>query len=345
MKEIDIRSDEKVRQYYEREGEWLQRHAGSDGLIRKEYLQPTSCPTCGTTASTEKMILKGFHIVECRECATDYVNPTFTPEMLQKFYEDPECRGNYDEVLTSGRNGIGARLEHIFMPRRRKVESMLQASGRDLAQTRLVDVGCASGQFLSVFDKTGGPQLHGVELDPRLAEISRKSLPHAKIFNSLYEKSGFEEGYFDAVTIWEVLEHIRDPLALLKSIHRTLRKGGHFFVSVPNLSGFDVQILSDIKFYYTPPSHLNYFKRESFHILLERAGFKVHEITTPGKLDVDIVRKRMGEHPGTMSKIGSYFANALKDESAEGQVFREKLQLLLAETGRSSHMQAVAIKI
>ena len=102
--------------------------------------------------------------------------------------------------------------------------------------------------------------------------------------------------------------------------------------------GFDIQILWKHHKNVNPPVHLNFFNPGSVQILLERCGFSIVEITTPGKLDWDIVESssKRGE-----SKLDRFWNQVINAE--EGT--KNELQDWISRNRFSSHMQIVAKKI
>ncbi len=343
MEEKDIRSIEKITEHLEMEKSWLARYIGEDDLILPEYTMEINCPCCGLKKETDFIRRNGFRLVECNHCRTIYVNPTFTPEMLEKYYKDPECRGKYIGVLTSGKDSK-ARITKIHSPRRSKIENISKKYGKEMTKLTLLDIGCASGQFLSTFKPDKAPKLFGIEASEVLANDARTSVPHATIINAMFEEYTFKNEYFDIITLWEVFEHLISPYGLLLEIKRKLKNGGFLFLTLPNLEGFDFQILWDIGPHFYPPSHLIYFRKSTIHHLIERSGLRIEEITTPGQLDVDMVRNRINSDEVVLKRLGTYLAKNITEESEDGNAFRTKFQSFLSDNGLSSHMMIVCSK-
>jgi len=343
MEEKLIRSIEKIDSVRADQLLWLSQFTGEDGVIRSDYLMQITCPCCGKNNNKEFLIKNGFRIVQCNNCETYFVNPILDSKILAKFYQDPKSRGKYLSFLNSGTDSM-ARVKQIFLPRCEKIAKAINKKGEILTDIKLLDIGCASGDFLSSFNSNNSPILYGIEVSHELAAVAQDKLPKAVIVNQPFENCEFDEDFFDIVTAWEVLEHILNPYQFLREVRRILKPGGFLFVTVPNMQGFDVQILWDINFAFDPPAHLNYFRKSTIHLLFERAGLIVNEITTPGKLDIDIVRNRMHQSPDIVIRLGEYWAEMLMDESNEGSIFRSRLQSFLSETASSGHMMLVCNK-
>ncbi len=90
---------------------------------------------------------------------------------------------------------------------------------------RLLDVGCSSGHFLKVA-LDHGYDIHGVEPNPEMAKFATESLKLPKIQCGTLHAAHYPDASFDAVTLWDVLEHVEDPGGILEEVRRVLRPGG-----------------------------------------------------------------------------------------------------------------------
>jgi len=343
MKENDIRDLEMVKDFFVKDKEWLHSYVGDDSIIKKEFTAEVCCPCCSSDQSRLLLVKNYFRFVECTKCSTVFVNPRFTQEMIDRYYKTREERLNYRGILTCGNNQTN-RVNNIFKPRKKMIEDYFKKSGRILSNARLLDVGCASGQFLSVFTGKNIPELYGVEASSDLAAEAKKTVKKATIIDRPFEQVVFEDNYFDIVTLWEVLEHVFDPYMFLLKIVRALKSNGILVMSVPNIEGFDIQILWDKGNAFSAPSHLNYFRRSSINILLERAGLIVEEIRTPGLLDVDIVRNRMNNDPEIVERLGLFWADLFSRRDQQAEVVLGDLQSFIKRSNLSSHMVAISKK-
>lgn len=102
-------------------------------------------------------------------------------------------------------------------------------SNRD---ARVLDVGFGNGFFLSALKQNGYTHRAGVEANDYSTSLPGCDL---KFANICYEGLPWEDGAFDAVTAWEVMEHLENPHTVVREIHRVLREGGVCIVSMPNL--------------------------------------------------------------------------------------------------------------
>jgi 2-polyprenyl-3-methyl-5-hydroxy-6-metoxy-1,4-benzoquinol methylase len=141
----------------------------------------------------------------------------------------------------------------------------------------MLDVGCGGGFFLRrAYDR--GWYCVGVEPNDVAREYAQKRyLTHGGTF---YEKSldAVKENRFWGIHLSEVLEHLPNPLEMLKDCYDRLMVGGSLCVVVPN-----EKFTHDGKLIYphvfAPPHHINYFSFDSITDLIKQAGFEIYEVS------------------------------------------------------------------
>lgn len=138
---------------------------------------------------------------------------------------------------------------------------------------RILDFGCAAGYFLEMA-KEKGWQIAGVELSQEMAERASQALG-ITVENSL---SSVPQSNFDAVTLWEVIEHVPQPVEQLRQLFAQLRPGGVLMLSTPNNGHWQAIRKPESWGVYRPPSHLIYFRESTLRSALERAGFEKIEV-------------------------------------------------------------------
>lgn len=339
MKESDIRNISQVYGFFEKEHLWLSSMVDEAGCFDDRYITTVQCPCCGIHYERYLFRKDYFDYVECKCCRTVYVNPRFKKDVLSQYYLERENRLNYIDVLSSGKNKDN-RLKMIFEPRKKAMVQILKKHAKNRTRYTVLDIGCATGQFLSVLrsEKKIEFKLHGIEASEKLSAFASKEIPEATIYSNSFENSEFDVASYDIITLWEVLEHAFDPFRFLNEVNRILTDSGFLFVSVPNLEGFDIKILWDMGHAFSAPSHLNYYRLSTVNKLLDRSGFEVLSVTTPGKLDVDIVRNRIDTDPRIRKKLGAFIEEILDMNDERGESIRTNLQEFLQQNNLSSHM-------
>ena len=126
----------------------------------------------------------------------------------------------------------------------------------------------------------------------------------------------------------------------MNDIKKLLTDSGVVILSCPNGKGFEIQQLRE-KSSSVDHEHLNYFNPNSLKTLLENSGFEILEIQTPGKLDAELVRKKIIADEISIDQE-SYLNKVLINE---WESFGGEFQKFLAKTNQSSHMVIVAKKV
>jgi 2-polyprenyl-3-methyl-5-hydroxy-6-metoxy-1,4-benzoquinol methylase len=239
------------------------------------------CPVCSGVTSVPFLKKNGYTIARCAHCGTRHVDPLPSPEALLANYQDETYfEGCAEQGYRSYADMKKALLPH-FRRRLGTLERQLGAPGR------VLDFGCAAGYFLQVAQAAGW-QIAGVEVSRAMAEQASQSLG-APVASSLDELA---PGQFDAVTLWEVIEHVPAPVEVLRALRGRLRPGGVLMLSTPNTGHWRAVREPEGWDSYRPPSHLIYFDAETLRAALERAGFAEIEVSRvaplpplPGWLD------------------------------------------------------------
>lgn len=137
---------------------------------------------------------------------------------------------------------------------------------------RVLDVGCGSGVMLERM-KSLGWDVDGVEVDPggvaaaraRGVRVRQGSLVDAK----------FPDNHFDAVHSAHVIEHVYDPVALLRECFRVLKPGGQLVILTPNIASFGHRHFGEAWLNLDPPRHLMLFNARNLRAAAEKEGFKI----------------------------------------------------------------------
>jgi 2-polyprenyl-3-methyl-5-hydroxy-6-metoxy-1,4-benzoquinol methylase len=138
---------------------------------------------------------------------------------------------------------------------------------------KILDVGCGDGQFLSYLNKNKW-DLYGIEP----YGYSKTSNNEIKITKGTFEKTNLQNNFFDLITFWHVLEHVDNPILVLKESKRILKEDGLLFISIPNSKSLGFKIFKNKWFGLYPPIHIHHFNIETINQILEKSGFKIIHI-------------------------------------------------------------------
>jgi len=193
--------------------------------------------------------------VKCRNCHLIYVNPT---EKGSKINEDYAQRKSSDASI-------------IRESRLRATKSQVALVSKYRKGTSLLDIGCGEGFFL--FNASNaGYSAKGIELSQDATAYAKREFS-LDIEAGAFEELQFPENYFAVATLWQVLEHLPYPLAILKEAYRILKPGGLLVASTPNIEGIPARILGK-RWWNIRNLHINQFSTKTLTASLQNAGFK-----------------------------------------------------------------------
>jgi SAM-dependent methyltransferase len=140
---------------------------------------------------------------------------------------------------------------------------------------RLLDVGASFGHFLS--EARTRFQAAGIEVSPSAVEWAKRTFDVDVAVGSIYElrDRASDEGAYDVVTCWDVLEHLEDPVSAVDRLFRSLAPGGRLFLSTPDAGALIARVMGPKWHYLDPVQHLNLFSRANLVRLLTSRGFRM----------------------------------------------------------------------
>ena len=324
MKEADIRPQALFNQYLD-----LARADASRLLEQQHRFVIVRCPGCDGESWSETLTKIGFQYRVCSDCETLYVSPRPSEQQLGAFYTSALSVKFWSTDFF--RQTAEARRVTMFRPRAELLVQLCGANGS--GHGRYVDVGSGYGILLEEVRQTGAfEETIGLEPGPELADICRsRGFP---VLQKTAEEAKSGECDADAATAFEVLEHVFSPLAFLQGVRRLLKPDGLLLLTTLTSTGFDIQVLwADSKSVH-PPHHLNLISVRGMELLFRRAGFRLLDLTTPGKLDVDIINNALKENPAIA--LPRFVRELLRDEN------QHAFQKFLSENRLSSHIRVVA---
>lgn len=320
MKESDIRPKELYQTYLQLS------HEDSENCFGNDERTEIPCVACGSvdvSSSFEKM---GFKYVECSKCGTLYLSPRPSIKAFEDFYRDSKSSNYWAEVFFPATAEI--RRETIFKPRVARLSKM--ATKSEVKVDRLIDVGAGYGIFVEEWQKNHpAAKIVAVEPSHSLATECRKK--GFETSEEMVEDVEGYDGYADLVVCFEVLEHAYDPLFFIESMKKLARPGGLVFISTLCIDGFDFQILWEKSSQISPPHHINFLSVAGFKYLYERAGLVDIDVSTPGKLDVDIIRNATQGDPSLLADQ-RFLTHVVNDD-----VLANSFQEFLSKNSLSSH--------
>jgi 2-polyprenyl-3-methyl-5-hydroxy-6-metoxy-1,4-benzoquinol methylase len=149
------------------------------------------------------------------------------------------------------------------------------------ADIHLLDIGCSSGALLHIAKALGFARAEGVEPAPLAAQSANSA--GLKVTCGLLHEAHFPDASFDALTLFEVIEHLKAPADLLKECRRILRPGGVMLIGTGNTASWTVGAMKGRWEYFDIAGHgghISFFNPTSIAMLARQCGFDVAQIKT-----------------------------------------------------------------
>jgi 2-polyprenyl-3-methyl-5-hydroxy-6-metoxy-1,4-benzoquinol methylase len=265
------------------------------GRIPDDLLIPRSCPTCGAAESDAELEKDHLTIVRCVACHTIYVSPAFDEEHYKNVYGSTE----YQTIMRDlGESSHDYRVQRFGSER---VETMARyVDVREDEPPSYLDVGCSTG-FVVEAARQHGWHACGIDLNASAIAFGRGRGLNLRV--AALDDPAFATGSFDAISLFDVLEHLLHPAATLQRCLELLRPGGIIYLYVPNYDSASRLLLGADAHFIWPTHHLNYYTPTTLADLLERHGLQVELVQTEGLDIVDYVWNRREMHGDDMSAV------------------------------------------
>jgi len=307
----------------------------NDGIRVREA---RSCLLCGCEGALLYANLQdrlfgapgNWNLMQCPECQLVWINPQPIPEDVGKLYARYYTHQKHDaskRMLAGLRRSVNASIlkssfGYQMNGPSKIIGSMLSWIGplKELAggevlwleygeQRRLLDVGCGNGSFLVHMRKLGW-EVTGIEPDEEAISAAREKFG-LEAFHGSLEEAKFPDGHFDAITMNHVIEHVLDPIELLKECNRILRPGGTLVVVTPNINSLGRYSFGEYWRGLEVPRHVFLFSPDAMKSCAERSGLVVHELQTKANIarwmwPTSRLIKRDGMVPGGSPKELSF---------------------------------------
>jgi len=148
---------------------------------------------------------------------------------------------------------------------------------------KVLDVGCSAGHLSKVF-KENGCEVVGIELDDESARIAKKYCKEVIKGDVETINLNYPDGYFDVIVFGDILEHLKNPQAVLLNLKRYLNNNGYIVYSIPNIAHITVRLMLLLgKWEYEDMglldrTHLRFFTKKTAIELVKSAGFEIEKI-------------------------------------------------------------------
>lgn len=229
----------------------------------------TVCRICSSERFEPRFEKNGFRIEICLHCGLAQVTNPPSPSEIDSYYDDNFFDKHYQKLQTDPkRQGYECRK---FNYRLEEIEKRTRGNGT------ILDVGCSFGFFLDAAKKRGW-KIDGVEISEFAANYARNNLG-INVINKPLNEANFDARFFDVVTLWNVIEHLYDPIELMREIHRILKRGGMLVLTTGNAESLLARLQRERWRMLIPPIHLSYFAPSTIKRLLNSCDLELIEQT------------------------------------------------------------------
>lgn len=236
------------------------------------------CNFCGHSHAEKYLTLTdlrlnlpgSWNLMKCENCGLLFIDPQPVWEELSAHYpKEYHAYLRKDSRITDLLREFGLR---------KRVKSILRRTS--VQKGSLLDVGCATGDFLQAFRAISDWDVIGLEIVPEAVSAARaKGL---SIIEKDLADASLEGGSFDVITLWDVLEHMPDPARILQICYGLLKPGGTLVLKCPDPAGKEAKLFEESWIGFEAPQHLFGFPKPVLFSKLKEIGFEPVNITQTG---------------------------------------------------------------
>jgi len=225
-------------------------------------------------------------LVRCKSCGLQYLNPRLRSDVVIQGYSTGS-----DETFISQIEG----RERTFTKSLKLIEKYKPSRGR------LLDVGTAGGSFMFVA-KAAGWQVEGCEPNRWMCDWANNHYGLKIVPGTVFDMQLSAES-FDAVALWDVLEHTLDPKATLKECARVLKPGGLLVVNYPNIQSAIARLMGR-RWVFLLSVHLYYFTARTLAKMLNELNFRIVRVQRHWQtLELGYILFRMEAYLGAVARF------------------------------------------
>lgn len=186
---------------------------------------------------------------------------------------DKGIPGERDDMLKPKMTGKRGRYEHI-----QRYRFAIRKIG---SNKKVLDLGCGTGYGSGLLYKEGN-EVYGIDVSQKAVDYAKRNYPGPKYICCSAERLPFKNNYFDAVILFDVIEHVGNPERTLDEIYRVLKEDGDLFISTPNTRHFGSALKHFLlgkpylkKVHIDNIYHVKEFYYDEFKSLLKNHKFKI----------------------------------------------------------------------
>jgi SAM-dependent methyltransferase len=231
----------------------------------------TTCPNgCKGTLSDSDLILPEGVLKYCSTCG----------QLVSQCDEELYIKSNLEWDTTTGTWPTEKDLKRLKKRRERTIKRISAMLSKGYSDISLLDVGCSSGAFVWIAQDMG---LKAQGVEPAEKPVKKALELGLKVHQGFLNEIAFPDNFFDAITLFEVIEHLDKPASLLKECHRILRPGGILVIGTGNTNSWTRRVRGsrwDFFDLHQHGGHINFFSNKSISFIATSTGFEVKRVRT-----------------------------------------------------------------
>ena len=229
---------------------------------------------CGSEQFRTQFEEPPYAVRRCSACGLGWVSPRLDVAGLQGIYKS-DSYWRSPSPKTQGYGDYRSDEQLYLDTFRNRLRFVLRDGPRS---GRALDVGCAAGFCMAAMRELGF-ETHGLEISEAIGSHAREHFGFDTVHIGTLEASPYPDSSFDLITMWDVVEHVPEPVALLRRARELVRPDGLLVIETQDIDSRFAQTLGPRWHHYKHAEHIYHFNPSTVRTLLAQAGFRVTKLT------------------------------------------------------------------
>lgn len=325
LKESDIRPESIYNEYKDLLCKDIEEYFSNSSSLKK-----IDCPGCANQKTKFVFAKMGFDYHVCENCGSLFVSPRPTDEALRTFYKNSSAGLFLRKHFL--KDTLESRSEKVFSYRIQWIIGLMEEFLPDAEV--FLEYGTKYPTFLQELNSYGHFKSI-VSVLPECYEQENLLPQNVRII----KEDSVKDRTVDIYAAFEVVEKAYDPGKIFSNAFNSCNESGILIITSAVASGFEYQVLGENSPNVIPPDRINLLSLEALTSQIEKAGFQIIEVSTPGRLDVEMVKKTYDKNPDIPLDPFWKYLFRYRNENA-----LHSLQEYLQQFQLSSHVRIAAIK-
>ena len=251
-------------------------------------LETCACPLCDEPPPEKaRALFPPYRVVDCDSCSMRYLSPRVHEDDVARLYSTPEY---WEEGGSEGGYSSYSSMEPLLV---RTFVRRISLLPQRAAGARLLDVGCGPGAGLEAA-RSLGYDAWGLDVSSPAVAVASSRHPDRVRLGILSDRL-FPQGFFDVITLFDVIEHVYDPRRLAVDLAWHLAPEGRILVATPNVKSLLARATGRRWVSYKIPEHVSYFSPRTLAAALA-PGFEIEHVSSCGQyVSLDFLLRRIGD--------------------------------------------------